>query len=227
MKLSSGNRRSRIPAYGVTGCGGSSGIPGAWERAAALSIPWRRREVSLCGNGVPDIGHQLCAVYNVKFRHTQRFPKCSCLGRSTVGFSGEEELPGIRSRRPYVSCGSREWSFKEIFGVQHWKDNRGWKQKLPTFASSRIWEKHCIKECRSLEYTWYEPDCGSSTERLNGISRARRMSAFWQLAARVCRSSEVPISGIMRREQLEVAWKDLSGTECLPLHSLDIVQFIG
>ena len=39
------------------------------------------------------------------------------------------------------------------------------------------------------------------------ISRARRIPAFLQLAASVYRSSEVPISGIMRREQLEVAWK--------------------
>ena len=91
--------------------------------------------------------------------------------------------------------------------------------EAPSFASSKIWRSIALKKA-GVWSTHGAPECGSSTERLNGISRARRIPAFWQLTARSCRSSELPISGIMRREQLEVAWKRSVRYRVSALHSL-------
>ena len=105
-----------------------------------------------CGNSVPDIGHQLCAAYNMKFRHIGSSSECGSFTRRAVCLTKEKNSRAY-DLTDHTCHAEKGMQFPEIFTVHHRKDTKT-EYRSSLICKLQDLEKHCIKECRSLEHTW-------------------------------------------------------------------------
>ena len=106
----------------------------------------------LCGNGMPEIGHQLGAVYNVKFRHIGSSAKCSSLCRWAVCFA-KEKNSGAYDLTHHSGHTQQRVKLPEIFFRHHRKDTKA-EYRSTFICKLQDLKKHCIEISRSLEHTW-------------------------------------------------------------------------
>ena len=106
----------------------------------------------LCGNGMPEIGHQPGAVYNVKFRHIGSSAECSSLCRWAVCFA-KEKNSGAYDLTHHSGHTQQRVKLPEIFFRHHRKDTKA-EYRSTFICKFQDLKKHCIEISRSLEHTW-------------------------------------------------------------------------
>ena len=141
----------QIPAYRVAVAEIILKYRCLWKIGSLINSVAEKSSI-LCGNRVPDIGHQLCAVYNVKFRHIGSSAECSCFGRGAVCLAKEKDswAYDLADHSCHTEKGMQ---LPEVFAVHHREDTKA-EYRSPLICKFQDLEKHCIEKGRSLKYTW-------------------------------------------------------------------------